>query len=158
MLQIINNTIIIICSLLFIFLNGCKPPIPYEGNKDLIGNWKGKTFEIITRSERVNFPMYKYGFASINFYSDSTYNYTIEITNDVILEKEVFGNPYAKTIINSGYKMYKSGYYLVGSSKIILYDVNKLISQEYEYYFNEQTFNLKFIDKDNKEWLIVWKK
>jgi len=139
-------------------IDGCKPSIPYKGNKDLIGNWEGKTVEIIAHSERVNFPMYKYGFANFTLYNDSTYYYSMEITRDVILEKEVFGNPYAKTVLKSGYKNYKRGYYLASSSKIILYDANRIISKEYNYYFDKQTLYIKFKDKGNKQWLISWEK
>jgi hypothetical protein len=143
---------------LFITLNGCKSSVPYKGNKDLFGDWEGKTVEITAQSERVSFPMYKYGFATFTLYNDSTYYYSMEITRDVVLEKEVFGNPYAKTILKSGYKNYKRGYYLASSSKIILYDANKIISKEYGYYFDKQTLYIKFKDKENKQWLISWEK
>lgn len=150
--------IIYFASILFIILCGCKPSVPYKGNKDLFGNWKGKTVEITSQSERVSFPMYKYGFATFTLYNDSTYYYLMEITRDVILEKEVFGNPYTKTVLKSGYKNYKSGYYLASSSKIILYDANRIISEEFSYYFDEQTLYIKFEDKENKQWLISWEK
>ena len=152
---------IIYCILILILItmyHSCKPLIPYKGNKDLIGNWEGKTVEIIAQSERVSFPMYKYGFATFTLYDDSTYYYLMEITRDVILEKEVFGNPYAKTILKSGFKNYRTGYYLASSSEIILYDANRIISKEYSYYFDEQTLSIRFKDKENKQWIITWEK
>jgi len=147
--------IIIFPFILFSFLNGCKPSVSYKGKKELIGNWEGKTVEITAQSERVSFPMYKYGFATFTLYNDSTYYYSMEIINDVIFEKEVFGNTNTKTILKSGYK---SGYYLASSSKIILYDTNRLMSKEYNFYFDEQTLYLKFKDQENKQWLICWEK
>ena len=147
-----------IAFLLLLINYGCKPSIPYKGNKDLIGNWEGKTVDIIAQSERVTFPMYKYGFATFTLYNDSTYYYLMEITRDVILEKEIFGNSYAKTILKSGFKNYRTGYYLASSSEIILYDANRIISKEYSYYFEEQTLCIKFKDNEDKQWIITWEK
>lgn len=144
--------------IILIMIYGCRSSKKYEGNKDLIGNWEGKTVEIIAQSERISFPMYKYGFASLVLSGDSTYNYLMEINRDVVLEKEVFGNPYAKTILKSGYKNYKRGSYYASSSELLLYDANKILSNEYSYYFEGETLYMKFKDKEDKLWIISWEK
>ena len=145
--------------ILFAVSYGCKPSIQYKGNKDLVGNWKCKTVEIIApSSERVSFPMDKYGFSNFTLNNDSSYYFLMEIMQDVILEKEVFGNPYRKTILKSGYKNYRTGYYFASSSELLLYDANRIISNKYSYYFDGQTLYTKFYDKENKQWKISWVK
>lgn len=144
--------------IIFTIFYSCEPTIPYKGNKDLLGSWKGRTVLITANFEKVSFPMDKYGFASFTLYNDSTYDYLLEITRDVILEKEVFGNPYAKTILRSGFKDYKRGYYLASDSMLIFKDANKIISREYSYYFDMQILYVKFNDKENKQWIISWEK
>lgn len=145
--------------ILFVICVGCKSTVSYKGNKDLMGNWEGKTIDIISPSnERVSFPMSRYGFSTMRFDNDSTYYFLMEIMHDVILEKEVFGNPYTKTVLKSGYKKYKTGYFLASNSEIILYDYNRILSNKLSYYFNEQILYTKFKDKENKQWIISWEK
>ncbi len=98
---------------------GCKPSITYKGNIDLIGNWEGKTVEITSpSSERISFPMSKYGFSSLTLNKDSSFNFVMEIMRDIILDKDVFGNSYSKVMLKSGFKNYRSGYFLASASKI----------------------------------------
>lgn len=153
---------IIYCILILILITmyySCKPSIQYKGNKDLIGNWEGKTIEIISPSyEKVSFAVHKYGFSTLLLNNDSSYSFLLKIMRDVVLEKEVFGNPYAKKILKSGYTNYRRGYYLASASELILYDANKIISNEYRYYFEEQTLYTKFVDKENNQWKISWEK
>ena len=145
--------------LLLTLASGCSNSIPYKGNKDLIGYWEAKSVEIVAPSyDGVRFPMQRYGFASLTINNDSSYIFNMEIMQDVILEKEVFGNPYSKVVLNAGYQNYKQGYYLASDTSIILYDANKIFSNEYNYDFSGQILYTRFIDKEKKRWKISWEK
>lgn len=144
--------------LLLIIINGCQPSKNYEGKKDLIGDWEGQIVDISNISDRISFPIYKYGYANFTLNEDSTYSYLMETISDVVIEKEVFGFPYPQTILKSGYKNFKMGYYLASSNRITLFDANRIKLKEYTYYFKNSTLYLEFNDKSDKQWVITWEK
>lgn len=69
----------------------CQPDIKYKDNKDLIGNWKGITVEIVSPSnEHINFAVDNYGYSNLSISRDSTYTFVLKFSKDVVLKKEVF--------------------------------------------------------------------
>ena len=150
---------IVIIIAIIIFVTKCNSDIKYYGNKDLIGNWEAKTIDIFSPSnEHINFAIKKYGYSYLSFSRDSSFNFILKLFKDVVLKKDVFGNPYEKTILKSGYENYKSGYYLASDSIIIFYDNNKIISNRYNYIFAGNILYTKFADKENNQWEISWEK
>ena len=144
---------------LFLLNVSCNKNIAYKGNKDLIGYWEATTVEIVDPNyNAVRFPMGKYGYSEINFNDDSIYSFRMEIHQDVILEKEVLGNQFEKVILKAGYTNYKQGFYFASDTSIILYDGNKLFSDEYRYDFQEQHLFTYFTDKASRKWKIKWEK
>ena len=141
------------------FLSSCKPLPPFTSKKDLMGKWVCRTIDIITPNKNIaSFAIYKYGYANFSLDADNTYMYSINITSDVILEKEVLGNTYAKTILKRGYEEFRKGYYSADDSLIVLYDVNKIKIKEDWYYFKERTLVTVSTDNENKLWKIFWEK
>lgn len=144
---------------LLVLLTSCKQLPPYKGKLDLIGTWCCNAIEITTPSHNnVNFAMQRYGFASFSLDKDSSYSFSMAILRDVVLEKEAFGNTYSKTIIQAGYKKFRSGFYYATDGNITFLDANKNKVNEESYFFNERTLLTKFIDNDNKLWKISWEK
>jgi len=137
----------------------CKEQPTYKNKKDLVGNWHCKAIEITTVShDIVSFPMDRYGFATFSLDKDSLYTFSIDILHDVVLDKKIFGNTYSKTIINAGYKVYRSGSYNYNDSCIALFDMNRIIVNEESYFFEGSILYTKYIDKDKKQWEISWEK
>ncbi|MCU7495184.1 MAG: hypothetical protein HF314_04810 [Ignavibacteria bacterium] len=105
-----------------------------------------------------SFPLRKYGTAIFELNSDSSFTYTLEINRDVVLEKEVLGNPVSKTLIKAVYKNFQKGKFIASDSSLILYDShNNEISQD-KYYFKERILYTEFVSKDRLTWLIAWEK
>jgi hypothetical protein len=145
--------------LMIILIWSCKPLEPYKSKYDLIGNWHCRTIEITTPTHnKVVFAIRKYGYADYTIAKDSSYSFSMGILSDVVLEKEALGNSYAKTIIQAGYKNFRRGFYYATNNNIIFYDANKIKVNEENYFFTERTLFTKYLDKDNKQWLISWEK
>lgn len=138
---------------------GCKSPAPFKSKQDLIGRWKGTVVDITTASRlRASFPFRKYGSAFLELNSDSSFSYTMEINRDVVLEKEVLGNPISKTLLKAVYKEFQKGKFSADDSSLVLYDpYNKQVSKT-KYFFKERTLYTEFLNKDKFTWLIAWEK
>jgi hypothetical protein len=145
--------------ILFLLVYGCKSSVPYKSRKDLIGNWNGKTIEIISHSsEKVSFAVHRYGYSTLVLNDDGSYFFSMEITRDVILEKKVFGNSYAGAILQAGYKNYMRGHYSASASELFFYGSNHIITHKYKFYFDGHTLYTEFTDKKGRHWKISWEK
>ncbi len=154
----ITKKIIIVISSSLLFIS-CKQLPSFNSKEDLLGDWHCKTIEITSASHNsVNFVIRKYGFADLSFDEDSSYSFSMEIFQDVVIDKNLFGGTYSKTVLNSGYKNYRLGYYQATDSSITFMDVNRIEIKNEDYFFNKRTLFTKFSDKDNKLWKISWVK
>ena len=148
----------------FLFLNlillwGCESPAPFKSKLDLTGQWKGTVVDVTTPNRlKASFPFRKYGSALLELNSDSSFSYTVEIYRDVILEKEVLGNPLSKTLIKAVYKEFQRGKFIANDSSIVLYDPGNKPSSQNKYFFKERTLYTEFLNKDKLTWLIAWEK
>jgi hypothetical protein len=138
---------------------GCRQLQPYQGKHDLPGTWLCRTVGIRTHTQHeVDFAMHNYGFASLSFDNDSSFSFSLEILRDVVLEEEVLGNRYSRTVIQAGYKQYRKGYYCATDSSIILYDANRTRANEESYVFEGRTLLTRSTDEDSRLWEISWAK
>ncbi|HEX2868542.1 MAG TPA: hypothetical protein VHO03_15980 [Ignavibacteriales bacterium] len=154
-----QKSIIAFLFLSLILLWGCKHPAPFKSKKDLIGQWKGTVVDVTTPNRlRASFPFRKYGLALFELNRDSSFSYTIEINRDVILEKEVLGNPLSKTLIKAVYKRFQKGRFSAGDSTLTLNDPDNNEISRNKYYFNDRTLYTEFVGKDKLTWLIAWEK
>jgi hypothetical protein len=140
-------------------LFSCQQLTPYKNKQDLIGNWHCNKIEINTPSHnKVSFEMSTYGSAKITIDKNGLYSFWMDISRDVVLEKEILGNAYSKTIIQAGYTNYRVGFYYATDSSLIVLDADKNKIDEESYSFNERTLTTKFTDKAEKLWKISWVK
>jgi len=144
---------------IFIFFISCKQLPPFKGKQDLVGSWHCEKIEITTpRGTNFGFLMRKYGFANFSIYQDSLYSFSMNILQDVVLEKEILGGTYSKTVLQAGYKNTRTGYYQTTDSSLILFDFNKVKINEESYSFCERVLLTTFTDEDKRFWKIFWKK
>ncbi|MGE5353795.1 MAG: hypothetical protein ACM3P0_17045 [Acidobacteriota bacterium] len=142
-----------------ILLWGCKSQPPFKSKSDLIGEWKGTVVDITTLNRlKASFPFRKYGSAHFDLNQDNSFTYTLEINRDVVLEKEVLGNPLSKTLIKAVYKNFQRGKFTASDSSLTLYDPDNNEIFQNKYHFKERTLYTEFVSKDKLTWLIAWEK
>lgn len=154
-----QKSIIALLFLSLILLWGCKHPVPFKSKSDLIGQWTGTLVDITTPNHlRASFPFRKYGMALFELNQDSSFTYTLEINRDVVLEKEVLGNPLSKTLIKAVYKKFQRGKFTASDSTLSLNDPGDNEISQNKYFFKERTLYTEFVSKDKLTWLIAWEK
>ncbi|MBN8706907.1 MAG: hypothetical protein J0L62_13605 [Bacteroidetes bacterium] len=146
--------------LMVVLLSGCSDKKEYSSQKDLPGEWKAFRAEVtsVSANETLSFSMDQFGKGSLVLGADSSCVFSMSLSRDLIIEKDVLGNSYRKTILHSGFSTYQRGYYSATDSILLVLDYNKKNTQFLKYGFQEQTLLTHHADKKNLQWKIFWEK
>jgi len=142
------------------FLLGCSGKTEYSSQKDLPGEWKAVRAEVtsVSSKETLSFSMDQFGKGNLVLEADSSSVFSMSLNRDLIIEKDVLGSPYRKTILHSGFSTYQRGYYSSNDSVLLIFDYDRIKTQILNYGFQEQTLLTHHADKNNLQWKIFWEK
>lgn len=141
-------------------LLGCSGKTAYTSQKDLPGEWNAVRAEVtsVSTKENLSFSMDKYGKGSLVLMADSSCVFSMSLKRDLVIEKDVLGNPFRKTLLHSGFSTYQRGYFSSNDSALFIFDYDKIKTEVLKYSFQEQMLITRHADRKNLQWKIFWEK
>ncbi|NTV45162.1 MAG: hypothetical protein HGB11_01245 [Chlorobiales bacterium] len=146
---------------------GCQTKtVNRSGKKDLAGTWVGVNLQQVNKDYSQDglaplgqFPIERYGYATLSFQADSGYELLVTVMRDVVVKRQVMGREVEQKLLAAKAEFKRRGKCLTTDSTLCLFEPPKqdtLVSGWY--FFEERNLHLTLTDQKGNKWISVWQK
>lgn len=144
----------------------CQPEAARRfGKKDLSGNWFAVTLQQINKDFSQDglaplgqFPVERYGYATLSFQSDTLYELSVKVLRDVVVKRQVMGREVEQKLITAEATLKRRGKYLATDSTLTLFEPARDTLARGTYVFESGNLSMSLLDRKGQKWVSVWQK